>query len=193
MTRMSTALRKRATRDDALRLARHTYLQGGRVDIKQLAAELGVNRVTLHRWVGTRDALLLEVVWPLSEATLEGVWAEIEDTPGPRVPRLMTMYLRAQLTHPGAKRFLLEENERAMKLFTHSSYGHQPRLMAEVRRYLARDVEEGRIVSPLSVDELTYATVRLVESYAYLPTITGDDPDPDGAFRVLEVLLAGPA
>ena len=186
---MSTPPRKRATRNDALRLAKRVYLQGGRVDINQIAQELGVNRVTVHRWVGTRDALLLEIVWPLSEATLKGVWAEIADTSGPRVPRLMMMYLQAQLTHAGAKRFMLEENERAMKLFTHSSYGHQPRLIAEVRTYLERDLKEGRIVSSLTIDELAYATVRVVESYAYLPSITGDEPDPEGAYRVLKVLL----
>jgi AcrR family transcriptional regulator len=188
---MSTTSRERATREDALRLAKRTYLKGERVDINQLAQGLGVNRVTLQRWVGTRDALLLEVVWPLSEATLRGAWAEIVDTPGPRVPRLMATYLRVQLAHPGARRFLVEENERAMKLFTNSSYGHQPRLIAEVRSYLEQDVREGRTVSPLSLDELAYATVRIAESYTYLPSITGEDPDPEGSLRVLEVFLGG--
>ena len=51
----------RVGRADALALAKRKYLAGDRLDIGQLAQELGVNRVTLHRWVGTRDALIVEV------------------------------------------------------------------------------------------------------------------------------------
>ena len=31
-----------------------------------LADELGVNRVTLYRWIGSRDRLLVEVIWSLA-------------------------------------------------------------------------------------------------------------------------------
>jgi len=51
---------------DALRLARRKFLAAQRIDMTSLAAELGVNRVTLYRWVGSRDALMVEVGgrWP---------------------------------------------------------------------------------------------------------------------------------
>ena len=35
-----------------------------------MAVELGVNRVTLYRWVGSREQLLVELVWALAERTL---------------------------------------------------------------------------------------------------------------------------
>ena len=35
-----------------------------------LADELGVNRVTLYRWVGSREQLLVEIVWSLGSRTL---------------------------------------------------------------------------------------------------------------------------
>jgi hypothetical protein len=38
-----------------------------------LAAELGVNRVTLYRWVGSRDVLMVEVLWSLAASTLASV------------------------------------------------------------------------------------------------------------------------
>lgn len=171
-------------------MASRQYLAGERIDIMQLAQKLGVNRVTLHRWVGTRDALLAEVVWPLTEATLEAEWAKLESSPGPRVARLVGAHLRATLAQPGARRFLDEENERAMKIFTHASFGYQPRLVAAIRRYLELDAESGRMTPSLTLDELAYATVRIAESYAYLPTITGQEPDAEGAERVLEVFLS---
>src|SRR4028119_1210088 len=40
-------------------------LAGTRVDMGPLAAELGVDRATLFRWVGNRDQLLTEVIWSL--------------------------------------------------------------------------------------------------------------------------------
>src|SRR5262245_12296676 len=91
MARMPPA---RVGRDDAVRLATKKYLAGERLDIGKIADDLGVNRVTLHRWVGTRDALILEVVWPLAEAALAAQWARFESSPGPRVPRVVGGYLR---------------------------------------------------------------------------------------------------
>src|SRR5919198_1081369 len=55
---------------DALRLARRKFLAAQRIDMTGLAAELGVNRVTLYRWVGSRDALMVEVLWSLAASTL---------------------------------------------------------------------------------------------------------------------------
>ena len=42
----------RPTASDATRLARRRWLDGQRVDMSAMAAELDVNRVTLYRWLG---------------------------------------------------------------------------------------------------------------------------------------------
>lgn len=180
---------KRARPADAYALARRKYLAGERVDLGQLADELGVNRVTLYRWVGTRDTLLVEVTWRLTEETLAQEWEKLADVRGPRVPALLGAYLRDTMSQPGARHFLVNENERAMRLFTLASNGFQPRFVAAVRYYLSLDIESGRISSPLSLDDLAYVTVRIAESYQYLPTIAGAPSDPDSAERVLSSLL----
>ena len=56
--------------DAAFRLARRAFLAGERIDMQRLAAELGVNRVTLYRWVGNRGRLLGEVAWELADALI---------------------------------------------------------------------------------------------------------------------------
>jgi len=38
-----------------------------------LADELGVNRVTLYRWFGSRDDFLVEVIWSLALRTFDYV------------------------------------------------------------------------------------------------------------------------
>src|SRR5260370_22821614 len=60
-----------ATALDAFKLARRRFFAGERVDMSSIAAEIGVNRVTLYRWVGTREQLLTEVIWSLAQRTLD--------------------------------------------------------------------------------------------------------------------------
>lgn len=182
----------RNVRGDALALAKRSFLAGERVDMGRICQELGVSRMTLHRWLGSRDALLVEVVWPMAEATLVQEWAKVESSTRARVPRLIGGHLRSWMSNAGARRLLLEDNGRAMKIFTLASYDYQPRMINAIASYLALDVESGRTTTPLPVDALAFATVRIAESFAYLPTITGQDPDPDGAEQVLEAFLDRP-
>src|ERR1700761_7534630 len=55
---------------DAFRVARRWFMAGRRIEMQELAAGLGVNRATLFRWVGGRDALLREILWSLAEPAL---------------------------------------------------------------------------------------------------------------------------
>jgi hypothetical protein len=128
----------------------------------------------------------------MAEATLVQEWVKVESSTRARVPRLIGAHLRSWMSNSGARRLLLEENRRAMKIFTLASYDYQPRMIAAIASYLALDVESGRTTTPLPVDALAFATVRIAESFAYLPTITGQDPDPDGAEQVLEAFLDRP-
>ncbi len=177
--------------EEVYRLARRAYLAGDRLDLASFAAQVGVNRVTLYRWVGTKDQLMVEVVWRLTEQTLRAGWEALADEQGPRVPRLLADYLRATMRQPGARRVALEQNDRLMRLLTLAEHGFQPRLLTVVRDRLAEDRLEGRVRSSLSLDDLAYASVRIAESYYYLPTIAGRPADPDGAERVLTALMGG--
>jgi len=77
----------RPTATDAVRLARRRWLAGERVDMSAMAAELDVNRVTLYRWLGSREALLVDIVWELAEQTLADVDARTRGRGPERVAR----------------------------------------------------------------------------------------------------------
>jgi len=154
-----------------------------------VADRIGVSRVTLYRWVGTREQLLVEVIWSLTRQTLEAEWSRLEAEPGPRVPDLVGRLLHAVWAQPGARRFLEEENALAMSLLTLKAHGFQPRLLAFIRDRLADDIASGRIDIPLPLEDLAYTTLRVAESFHYLPTITGEPADPDRATRVLKAIL----
>src|SRR3954462_13841299 len=87
------AERRRPTPLDAFRLARRKFLSAERIDMRALAAEFGVTRVTLYRWVGSREQLLVEVVWSLGERTLEKVDRGVRATGAERVVRVVTRFL----------------------------------------------------------------------------------------------------
>src|SRR4051812_20945102 len=102
----------------ALRLARRKFLVPERIDMSALAQELGVNRVTLYRWVGSRDKLLVEVVWSLGERTLEKVDRGVRATGAERVVRVVTRFLDDVISNAGMRRWLADEGELAMRLLT---------------------------------------------------------------------------
>ncbi len=154
-----------------------------------LAAELGVNRVTLYRWVGSRNQLLVEVVWSVGQRTLEKVDAGVSERGTERVVQVTTRFLDAVITSAGMKRWLAEEGELAMRLLTRHDTGFQPRLIDWVYALLNEESEAGRLSLPADLREVAYVIVRLIESYTYLDLITGENPDAQRAEPILRLLL----
>jgi AcrR family transcriptional regulator len=186
---VGTAGPSRPTALDAFALARHDFLDGQRIDVQSIATRLGVNRVTVYRWVGTREQLLVEIIWSLTEQTLEQEWQQLPPSPHSRIPQLMGHLLHAIWDQPGARRFLEQENPLAMNLLTLKTHGFQPRLVALLRTKLAEEIADGKIAIALPLDDLAYTVLRVTESFHFLPTITGEPADPDRATRVLQAIL----
>lgn len=182
---------RRATALDAFALAKRRFLRGERVDMGGLAQELGVNRVTLYRWVGTREQLLVELLWSMAERTLsdELKRVEAEDADGNRVARLLSGFVRVCLLNPGMRQWQRDEGGLAFRLLTFAQYGFHPRFVNLVHGLLAEDAAAGRLQTPAPLDDLAYTAVRIVESYVHRAAITGDEPDADRAARVLHALL----
>lgn len=165
---------------DAFLAARHRFVAGERLDMTALAAELGVNRVTLYRWVGSREQLLVEVVWSLARRTLDDLIAA-HPRGADRQVRILMGFLEATLSHPGMQRWLGEEGESAMRLLTRHDTDFQPRLIAAVETLL--DPEDP------DLHEVAYALVRVIESYTYLDLITGEHPEAERAEPIFRRLL----
>src|SRR4051812_24967342 len=95
----------------ALRLARRKFLAPERIDMSALAQELGVNRVTLYRWVGSRDKLLVEVVWSLAAQALDLAKSQSHAHGPERIVETVTRFLRLVIANAGMQRWLSEEGE----------------------------------------------------------------------------------
>jgi AcrR family transcriptional regulator len=188
-----TGIASRPTALDAFRRARRTFLAGQRVDMGRLADDLGVNRATLYRWVGSREQLLVEILWSLSHRTFEKLLADgaiSEPRPGrSRSAAVLDAWLHAVIGNAGMRAFVQGEGELALRLLTTRVTDYQARLRGLVGGLIADDVDAGRVRTEIPLEDLTYVVVRIIESYVYLSLITGEEPDADRASRVLHGLL----
>jgi AcrR family transcriptional regulator len=179
----------RPERSDALRLARHRFRAGERVDMTALADELGINRVTLYRWVGSRHQLLVEVLWSLAERVFGWAQEQADGVGGQRVVQVVTRFVDRVIADPGMQRFLSDEGELAMRLLTRADHHFQPRLTAAVHGLLHQEAANGRLDLPVDLEEVAFAIVRIIESYTYLDLILGEKPDANRAESILQLLL----
>jgi AcrR family transcriptional regulator len=179
----------RPTALDAFRLARRKFLAAERVEMSALADELGVNRTTLYRWIGSRDQLLVEIIWSLGERTLENIDDDVATKGAERIVQVITRFLEAVISNAGMQRWLAEEGEYAMRLLTRHDTDFQPRLIGAVQKLLGQEADAGRLDLPVDLHELAYVIVRLIESYTYLDLITGERPEARRAEPILRMLL----
>ena len=179
----------RPTSADALRLGRRSFLSGERIDMSALADDLGVNRVTLYRWYGSRDKFLVELIWSLARDTLDLAERHTRARGGKRVVAVVSRFLDDVITNPGMQRWLADEGEHAMRLLTRHETDFQPRLIAAIEALLTGEAAAGRLDLPVDLHELAYVIVRLIESYTYLDLITGEQPDASRAEPILRMLV----
>ena len=71
-----------ASREDVLAAATYRFLRGRRVDVREIASELGLGRSTIYRWFGSREGLIGEVLAQAGEPLLFEARAEAEGTGG---------------------------------------------------------------------------------------------------------------
>jgi AcrR family transcriptional regulator len=174
---------------DALRLGRRRFLSPERIDMGVLADELGLNRVTLYRWFGSRDDFIVEVVWSLALRTFDFVEEKVDATGAERIVAVVTGFLDTIITNPGMRRWLSEDGEHAMRLLTGRSTDFQQRLIDAIQSRLEEEASASRLELPVDLHELAYVIVRLIESYTYLDLITGEQPEARRAEPILRMLL----
>src|SRR3954451_22729131 len=175
--------------DDALRLGRRRFQAGERLDMSAVADTLGINRVTLYRWFGSRDRFVVDVLWSLARQALDAAAATVETRGPERIVALVGGFLDLVITNTGMQRWLADDGEHAMRLLTRHDTDFQPRLIAAVEAILREEAEHGDLSLPVDLHELAYVIVRLIESYTYLDLITGEQPDTRRAEPILRMLL----
>jgi AcrR family transcriptional regulator len=187
MSQSSTATR--VVPADAIRAARRRFVARQRVDMAELAAEVGVGRATLYRWVGGRDQLLGEVLWSLTEPALERVKAETEGTGVDWVLAIYRRFGELILETPAVRHFVEVEPEAALRVMTTKSSPQQARVIAWYRDLLVEAQDRFDIEYRLDPETLAFTLIRVAESFLWTDLITGEEPDLSRGWEVARVLM----
>ena len=191
-TPLSLRLRSVDGHPDATRAflrARQLFIAGERIDMGDLAAELGVDRTSLFRWVGNRDALLSEVLWSLAVPTLNHVDESVHSTGAARITAVLSTFVEALIDAEYFRTFLRREPARALRLLTTKDSQMQRRFVAVVETLLRTEMDAGELDLPLDTHELASLLVRIVESFSYSDLITGERPSAARARAAIEFVL----
>jgi hypothetical protein len=178
----------------AIRLAAHWIVQGRRIEMQGLADELGVSRVTLFRNLGTREELLSEALWLLTEATLRLAlrrW-ETERPDGALHSPGTGEHINALVSQSAPlHRLLAEEPGLTIRVLTDPRGRVQSGVVNFIETLLRRDLDEHAIDLIAEPRDLAFALVRLGESFLYSDVLANRPPDVEAANRVQRALVEG--
>lgn len=174
----------------AFRAARRAFREGRRLEMQELATELGVSRATLFRWVGGRDQLLTEIIWSVAEPTfLREIEAAAHLKGARRIAAILSGFAAATIKSEPFMAFVQNEPERALRLLTTRASTFQSKLLGLIEPCLQEEVDAGRIDPPLPLHDLTYLIMRITETFVYADAIAGETPDPAKVQQAIRALL----
>jgi len=185
----ASATAQRATPAAAFARARATVRAGERLDMAQLATELGIARATLYRWTGDRNRLLGDVLWTEVEAVLTHVRATAPGRGVKRLERAAGMFLDVVAGNPLLASFLTLEGDSGLRLLTAPAGAVRPRIIAAVTGLIDEERDAGRYRPPASPSLLADGIVSLGERFLYHAGDRELNPDPETAKRVIGLLL----
>jgi AcrR family transcriptional regulator len=172
--------------------AMQTYLEGRRLDMGELADQLGVSRATLYRRVKNRDQLLGAVIWSLMQRVFETAYEEAQSLTGVERIEAASRYFMT-IVHAQApfQRWLEQEPEAALRILTSKHGPIQASVVARMQALIAEEEQAGRLKLSIDRHTLAYVIVRIGESFLYADVIADNDPDLELAVKLIGRLLRG--
>jgi AcrR family transcriptional regulator len=175
---------RRATREDAVELARARFLAGERVEMQTLAGDLDIGRTTLYRWVGEREQLLEEVFAGLVVEWFAEVVPQAKGAGRDRLLDVMRRFLEFAAGFDPLSEFAAREPALTMRLLLDREGMIAERSKQAIRTLLDEDVPELE-VSENIIDAIEMSAAALV----WANIAIGREPDIEGAIELSETLL----
>jgi len=174
--------------DPVIAHALRQFLRESRIDMGDLATKAGIGRATLYRRYGDRDRVLGEVLWVITQRAWARLWQASPQRGMARVIAVLDQAMRDTVASPALRALLERDPETALRVLTSQQGVVQHRLVSGLASLIR--AERGDDTSEIPLTKLTYAVVRLAESFCYSDVITGAPPDIDTATDIIRKLLA---
>jgi AcrR family transcriptional regulator len=175
---------------EVLAAARRRYLEGLRVDVRAIAAELGLARATIYRWYGSREGLVGEVIAREAEEYFPRVRARVKGRGAPALLETFDQINRGLARSRALRTYLEQEREAALRTLTSSGGIVEPRAVASIAALIEDEVAAGAYDPPVDVPTLAYAIARLADAFLYNDAVAGIRGDVD-RLRAVEAALLG--
>lgn len=177
-----------ATREQAFDYAVGMYLRGRRIDLSVLASEVGVGRTTIHRWFGTREDLVVDILGTTAVALLTDVRSRVGETGPQGLLDTFDRFNHELLEVAALASFVASERD-PMEYIARADRGPQPMLVEAIGGMIQGEIDGGRYSAPVDSETMAYAIVRLAQSFLYADSATGVRGDLDRLRRIEGVLL----
>jgi AcrR family transcriptional regulator len=179
----------RATPSDAYAAARRHFLDGDRLDLVALSSELGVARMTLYRWTGSREQLLIDVITAELQELFELCVRAARGKGAARLERIVGNFIESVATAPSTRGFLANEGAAGVQLLTAPSGPLRPRIVANVHGLILEQVDAGAYRPPADPGILADGIVSLGERYLHNGGDPSLNPDPASARVIVRLML----
>jgi AcrR family transcriptional regulator len=174
---------------DAFRAARRRFLASERVDMGDVAAELGISRATLYRWTGSRDQLLGEVMWSFASAGIEQARANAKGNGAEWVLAIYWSWGTEIVDFEPLRFFIENEPECALRVMASKHSPNQERVINAFADILTEAERDRGLVLKLDAETMAYVLIRIAESFLWADLITGQPADRQKAQDVARALL----
>jgi AcrR family transcriptional regulator len=179
-----------ASREDVLAAATYRFLRGRRIDVREVAAELGLGRTTIYRWFGSREGLIGEVLAEAGEPLVREARAEAGGSGGAALLETFDRLNRKLVDAPALRRFVEQERDVALRIMTSGAGVSQQRMVANIAGLIEDEVRAGAYEPPVDPSTLAYAIVKLAEAFLFNDAVAGMRGDVD-RLREVEAALLG--
>lgn len=175
-------------RQAALEAATRRYLAGQRIDMSEIAGELGVGRATLYRWVGNHDCLLAEVLAEQTEWLFRHTVSEDGLRGTERVLTVLDGFMHAVLASTPLKILTARDPLLFLRLATMPGpiEARATRLVADM---LEQERRSGHLVLALPAPVIAQGMVRVADAFLYRHLLGGGEPDLRSALGLVALLL----
>lgn len=178
---------RRAKPEDAMEVARATFLHGERLDMGTLAAQLAVSRATLYRWCGSRELLHERIIEQRAREFGEWGRAETAGDGTERVLATLGLILEATAAAQPVRRFMEREPHLALRILTRRG-GAVHRTLADTLHEMAvatsPEIDSDRLRDDIDV------AVHVGSTLQWGSVAIGEEPPTDYILEILRRQLA---